>query len=54
VISKIPLGSYRIRVSPDQMSRLNLDTAEEPAFEISAGNQFESGIDFVLTQVTSQ
>ena len=54
VISKIPLGNYRIRVSPDQMTRLNLDTAEEPAFEISAGNQFESGIDFVLTQVTSQ
>jgi hypothetical protein len=52
VISKIPLGEYRIRVSPEQMAKLNLATAEEPTFEISADNQFESGIDFVLTQTT--
>ena len=51
VISKIPLGKYRIRVSRQQMSELNLRTDEEPAFEITANDQFESGIDFTLTQI---
>jgi hypothetical protein len=50
VISKIPLGKYRIRVSREQMSELNLSTETEPGFEITADDQFESGIDFVLTQ----
>ncbi len=50
VISKIPLGKYRIRVSRQQMSELNLSADTEPGFEISADNQFESGIDFTLTQ----
>lgn len=52
VISKIPLGKYRIRVSPQQMSELNLSAETEPGFEITAGDQFESGIDFTLTQIT--
>ena len=52
VISKIPLGKYRIRVSRQQMSELNLRADEEPAFEITADDQFESGIDFTLTQIT--
>jgi len=51
VISKIPLGMYRIRVSRQQMSELNLRAETEPGFEISADNQFESGIDFTLTQI---
>jgi hypothetical protein len=52
VISKIPLGKYRIRVSRQQMSELNLNTETEPVFEITADDQFESGIDFTLTQKT--
>ena len=51
VISKIPLGKYRIRVSRQQMSELNLSAETEPGFEITADDQFESGIDFTLTQV---
>jgi len=51
VISKIPLGKYRIRVSRQQMSELNLRADEEPVFEITAVEQFESGIDFTLTQI---
>lgn len=52
VISKIPLGKYRIRVSRQQMSELDLRADEEPTFEITADDQFESGIDFTLTQIT--
>ncbi len=52
VISKIPLGKYSIRVSRQQMSELNLRADEEPTFEITADDQFESGIDFTLTQIT--
>ena len=51
VISKIPLGKYHIRVSRQQMSELNLSAETEPGFEITADDQFESGIDFTLTQV---
>ena len=54
VISKILLGKYRIRVSRQQMSELNLSADEEPAFEITADDQFESGIDFTLTQIIEQ
>ncbi len=50
VISKIPLGKYRIRVSQEQMDRLNLSVETEPSFEISANDQFESGVDFTLNQ----
>jgi len=51
VISKIPLGKYRIRVSQQQMGKLNLSAETEPAFEISADDQFESGVDFTLSQI---
>jgi len=51
VISNIPLGKYHIRVSQQQMDELNLTTEAEPAFEITADDQFESGIDFTLTQI---
>lgn len=52
VISRIPLGNYRVRVSPEQMGRLRLVAQSEPAFEITADNQFESGVDFSLTQIS--
>ena len=51
VISKIPLGSYRIRVSPNQVAELKLAATSEPAFEISAEDQFVSGVDFILTRI---
>jgi outer membrane usher protein FimD/PapC len=51
VISKIPLGKYRIRVSQQQMGKLNLSAETEPTFEITAEDQFESGVDFTLTQI---
>jgi hypothetical protein len=50
VISKIPLGKYRVRVSPEQMDRLNLSVTSQPVFEITAKDQFESGVDFTLHQ----
>ncbi len=51
VISNIPLGKYRIRVSQEQMDKLNLSATTEPVFEITADDQFESGVDFTLTQI---
>ena len=50
VISNIPLGKYRIRVSQQQMDKLNLTVETEPSFEITASDQFESGVDFTLNQ----
>jgi hypothetical protein len=52
VISKIPLGEYRIRVSSDQMAALNLTVETEPTFKITSDDQFESGVDFLLIQQT--
>ncbi|UCB54069.1 MAG: carboxypeptidase regulatory-like domain-containing protein, partial [Thiotrichales bacterium] len=49
VISKLPLGKYRIRVSREQLARLNLSTDTEPAFEITADDQFKSGVDITMT-----
>jgi len=51
VISNIPLGTYTVRVSPSQMSNLNLAAEVEPSFVISADDQFESGVDFELIQI---
>lgn len=54
VISKIPLGKYRIRVSQQQMAKLSLSAESEPTFEITADDQFESGVDFTLTPITHE
>jgi hypothetical protein len=54
VISNIPLGNYRIRASQEQMTELGLRATDEPAFELTADNQFESGIDFVLTRTSAR
>jgi hypothetical protein len=54
VISNIPLGNYRIRASREQMAELGLTAEEEPAFELTADNQFESGLDFLLIQSAQQ
>jgi hypothetical protein len=54
VISNIPLGNYRIRASQEQIAELGLRATDEPAFELTADNQFESGIDFVLTRTSAR
>lgn len=53
VISKIPLGSYTVRVSPEQLIKLNLLVDNEASIVISAEEQFESGLDFNLTKETN-
>jgi hypothetical protein len=50
VISNIPLGNYSVRVSPMQMSELNLHVENEPSIVISADDQFKSGVDFKLLE----
>jgi len=49
VISHIPLGNYTVRVSPAQLSKLNLLSEVSPVVIISVDDQFESGIDFTLS-----
>jgi hypothetical protein len=46
VVSDIPLGSYKVRVSPTQMAELGLQAGEDLSFTLTADDQFESGIDF--------
>jgi hypothetical protein len=50
VISNIPLGNYSVRVSPIQMSELNLHVENEPSIVISVDDQFKSGVDFKLLE----
>jgi hypothetical protein len=54
VISKVPLGRYRIRISREQLDKLGLSVVSEPSFEITANDQFENGVDITLTQNTQQ
>lgn len=51
VISNIPLGMYSVRVSPAQLGELNLQAELETTIVISPEDQFESGVDFELTEV---
>ena len=48
VISKIAVGDYYLRVSPDQQQALGLVADEPELFSISSDNLFLNGIDFVL------
>ena len=50
VISNIPLGEYTVRISPVQLNELNLQVEAEPLIVISAKDQFESGVDFILSE----
>ncbi len=52
VIGNIPLGDYSVRVSPTQLNKLNLHTEADPSVRISADDQFESGVDFKLSEKT--
>ncbi len=51
VISNIPLGVYSVRVSPVQMSKLDLHVENEPSIVISNDDQFKSGVDFKLLEI---
>jgi hypothetical protein len=51
VVSNIPLGAYSVRVSPVQMSELNLQVETEPSIVISNDDQFKSGVDFKILQI---
>ena len=50
VISNVPLGEYTVRISPVQLNELNLQIEVEPLIVISAKDQFESGVDFILSE----
>jgi hypothetical protein len=49
IISNVPLGQYHVRVSAEQLAELGLQSDDEPLVVISADDQFESGIDFNLS-----
>ena len=50
VISNIPLGTYTVRVSPEQLNKLNLQAKTDfSSIVISTDDQFESGVDFKLS-----
>lgn len=49
VVSNIPLGSYSVRVSPDQMSELGLQAEGDLSLSITSKEQFQSGVDFNLS-----
>jgi hypothetical protein len=49
VMSDIPLGKYRMRVSEKQLDKLSLKLESEEQVEITNENQFINGVDFVLS-----
>ena len=50
VISNIPLGTYTVRVSPEQLNKLNLQAKTDfSSVVISTDDLFESGVDFKLS-----
>jgi hypothetical protein len=48
IISKIPLGEYRLRISPTQLDGLGLQADRIERFAIDADELFVNGLDFVL------
>ncbi|MEM7563553.1 MAG: carboxypeptidase-like regulatory domain-containing protein [Pseudomonadota bacterium] len=50
VVSKIPVGDYYLRISPDQQQSLGLVADEPEFFSITTDNLFLNGIDFVLRE----
>ena len=52
IISKIPLGNYRIRVSRQQQAKLGLVADKTETFAIEADELFVNGLDFVLREIT--
>ena len=50
VFSNVPVGKYQLRVAPDQIDRLQLQSLDPLQVEITAEELFVSGADFVLKQ----
>ena len=48
LFSMVPLGKYTLRVSPDQVQRLNLKTPPEQAINLKADEPFMSGMDITV------
>ncbi len=48
VMSNIPVGKYQVRVAPDQMEALQLQTTTALPVEIRSDELFVSGADFIL------
>jgi hypothetical protein len=49
VMSNIPLGEYRMRVSDKQLNKLSLKPMSDESVEITTDNLFINSIDFVLS-----
>lgn len=54
VVSNIPLGKYTVRVSSDQLEKLKLQTEADQSFDLSVDRQFESGLDFILSEIDAR
>jgi len=50
IISNIPTGEYRVRVSPEELQRLSVQVDKTETLEITPKNLFQNGFDFVLSQ----
>lgn len=48
ILSHVPMGEYRIRVSPKQLEKLNLQSQIEETITITGDEPFINGIDFTL------
>lgn len=48
ILSKAPLGNYRVRIAEAQLGTLGLNASPEEALTIQAENPFINGIDFYL------
>jgi hypothetical protein len=50
ILSNIPTGNYRVRVSPDDLQRLSVQVDKTEQLEITPQNLFQNGFDFVLSR----
>ena len=48
IISKIPFGEYRLRVSGQQLEKLNINPVSDELLKINSEDPFQSGFDFTL------
>ncbi|MDA3870389.1 MAG: carboxypeptidase-like regulatory domain-containing protein [Gammaproteobacteria bacterium] len=51
ILSKLPLGDYRVRISQQQLNKLGLRTIAEEPITLKADEPFINGIDFNLEAV---
>ena len=51
VFSNVPVGKYQVRVAPEQISELQLQTLRPLQVEVTSDNLFFSGADIVLNPV---